>query len=390
MMRKLLFIAYAACLSVALLVSCDDETTNPVVDDKTNPVLSITQPLNNQEFMIGDNIAITANVSDEGSGVGSVEFFVDDSSVFIDAIAPYALYWDTHDAVPGTHKIKLIARDNNKNSVSGEITIELKQNAGYTEVFADELMGANGIAIDDNGYLYVSNSGSRTITRITSTGEKTIYANIDCPELNCITNTSDNCLLAACGTRVIKIDASGNKTELASGFLKAFDIVTDEAGNIYVLDAFANKIVKIAPNGTKTDFIREIAYQKGENKILISSMAFDKDQKNIYIAITIDNVIMRYPINEDGTPGNPKTHAILQNPRSLLFRDDGGLYATSRGGTSSLVKINGSNDITTVAQGKFSSPGCFVFGKGNFGSNYVYVADQGQNKVFRVFLGNSN
>ncbi len=57
--------------------------------DLVPPTVSITSPTNGAEFEAGSDIAITATASDEGSGVATVQFFVNNMPGQTDATEPY-------------------------------------------------------------------------------------------------------------------------------------------------------------------------------------------------------------------------------------------------------------------------------------------------------------
>ncbi len=91
------------------------------VDDLVDPTLSITQPADSEE--VSGTIAIEVTANDLASGVASVEFFVDTSSLFNDQSAPYSYSWDTTTVSDGSHTITATASDVAGNSASDSVTI---------------------------------------------------------------------------------------------------------------------------------------------------------------------------------------------------------------------------------------------------------------------------
>jgi len=79
-----------------------------IVSSNPAPNVSITNPTNGASFVVGDVINITANATDNGS-VQSVEFFLDNVSVFVDNTAPYAY---SYTGVLGSHTVRAKATDN--------------------------------------------------------------------------------------------------------------------------------------------------------------------------------------------------------------------------------------------------------------------------------------
>lgn len=79
-----------------------------IVSSNPAPNVSITNPTNGASFVVGDVINITANATDNVS-VQSVEFFLDNVSVFVDNTAPYAY---AYTGVLGSHTVRAKATDN--------------------------------------------------------------------------------------------------------------------------------------------------------------------------------------------------------------------------------------------------------------------------------------
>ncbi len=73
------------------------------------PTVSITSPANGANFITGDVVSIAATAADADGSVTQVEFFVDGSSVGIDATAPYDATWTS---TAGSHNLTAVATDN--------------------------------------------------------------------------------------------------------------------------------------------------------------------------------------------------------------------------------------------------------------------------------------
>jgi hypothetical protein len=66
-------------------------TINPPVDSP--PTVSITSPANGSYFVLGSPVLITADATDADGVVSAVEFFVNNTSIGMDATAPYEITW---------------------------------------------------------------------------------------------------------------------------------------------------------------------------------------------------------------------------------------------------------------------------------------------------------
>ena len=106
--------------------------------------------------MTGDMVTISATANDTDGTVKKVEFFVDNVSVGVDSIAPYALTWTS---TVGTHKVKAIATDNMRASTtSNEATIVVTDNVAPkltllsdTTATKDANVTINATATDSDG-----------------------------------------------------------------------------------------------------------------------------------------------------------------------------------------------------------------------------------------------
>ncbi|HET8930796.1 MAG TPA: hypothetical protein VFN21_09085, partial [Acidimicrobiales bacterium] len=55
------------------------------------------------------------------------------------------------------------------------------------------------------------------------------------------------------GQDLVKIDSGGAKTVIAGGFSAPTCAAVDEAGNVYLCDEGDNLVIRVAPDGTKTN-----------------------------------------------------------------------------------------------------------------------------------------
>ncbi len=97
--------------------------------DTTPPTISIISHVSGQS--IDDTTIIKVSTKDN-SGVGSVEFFINDSMYYTDSKKPFEYYWDTDPYENGSeHIIKAISYDKNDNSNTSEpvwLIIDKKEN----------------------------------------------------------------------------------------------------------------------------------------------------------------------------------------------------------------------------------------------------------------------
>ena len=126
MKTKTILITLIAMLTVTVLVfqSCEKE------EEKINqpPTCEITAPTNNQSFVKGETIAISVEANDNDGNITEVRFAIDGVGKGSDSSYPFNYNWSTIDESIGSHTIKATCIDNDGDSSSDEITIELTEN----------------------------------------------------------------------------------------------------------------------------------------------------------------------------------------------------------------------------------------------------------------------
>ncbi|MGD0060950.1 MAG: Ig-like domain-containing protein, partial [Verrucomicrobiia bacterium] len=84
-------------------------TTSSAMNVTVGPVVSITSPANNGNFIPGSNIAITANASETGGAIANVEFYANSILLGIATSAPYSFNWSSVPA--GDYALTAVATD---------------------------------------------------------------------------------------------------------------------------------------------------------------------------------------------------------------------------------------------------------------------------------------
>src|SRR5205823_5642222 len=104
--------------------------------------------------------------------------------------------------------------------------------------------------------------------------------------------------------RLLRVDpVSGSVTTLASGFAAPNAIAQDRHRNLYVSDSFAGTITRVAPDGSSSEvwssdpqLLPAPEFAFGAN-----GLAFDRDQKFLYVANTSTRKILKIAVLVDGT-----------------------------------------------------------------------------------------
>lgn len=273
-----------------------------------------------------------------------------------------------------------------KEHPSEVITKEAAAQPADIEVFADGIDGADGIAMDNQGNMYVGSRSSNTIYKVDAKGKASEFMTLQCEELLCMTTDKDNNLYAAGKDKVFKIDTKGNISE-TGGFTCADDLRLDGKGNLFVTDSYENRVYKLTPDFSKSVFIEsDIDRAKLGKGWHITGISFDKEYKNLYIARMKKGELLKYPINSAGTAGKPvMVVERMAEPDHMDMDHEGNLYVTlfRRG---SLVKVDAQGKIETINEGTMRYATGIVLGRGDFGSDAAYIADYGKGIVYKVKL----
>ena len=195
-----------------------------------------------------------------------------------------------------------------------------------------------GIAVDNQGAVYVCDGGNNTIRKITSSGVVSTLAGTDAP-VETITIHD----------YLVPRNADGQGA--AAGFNHPGGVAVDGAGTVFVADTDNGTIRRITPAGVVTTLA-------GSSK---------------------------------SVPGGSGSAAGITFPAGVAVDKTGNVYVA---GPYTIRKINPSGDVITLAgeEGTFGSAdgaGCVARFKGPVGvaidhANIVYVADAGNNLIRKI------
>ena len=207
-----------------------------------------------------------------------------------------------------------------------------------TEQFA----GSGGVAVDDNGFVYVADFGLL--------------------------------LSNANGNRVWKIDPSDGSMEIyAQGFAGASGNDFDSEGNLIQSNIAGSRISKITPDGVVTTIATSIDGIQGPVGI-----AVDPDD-NIFVANCGGGSIAR--ISADGSEkGIFVSHNLLSCPNGLTIDDDRNLYAANFN-NGRVIRITPEGEVSQLASIPGNGNGHITFANG-----VLYVAARNANQIYELTL----
>jgi sugar lactone lactonase YvrE len=150
------------------------------------------------------------------------------------------------------------------------------------------------------------------------------------------------------------------------------DLAFDAAGNAFVTDSFLGRIYKITPDGTTSVWLSDPALLGNPSAPVLvvhefgaNGIAFDKHDRNLYVANLDFGTILQIRVRPNGTPGPVEVFAsdpLLLGADGIAFDKQGTLY----------VAVNAQDRIATVDKrgrvcvavegGALDSPSAFAFG----------------------------
>ncbi len=149
--------------------------------------------------------------------------------------------------------------------------------------------------------------------------------------------------------RLLRVDpATHSITTLVTRFAAANGVAQDRHRNLFVSDSFEGNIVKVAPDGSSSSVwvSSPLLVPQGFPPFGANGVVFDRDQKNMYVANTSNDTIVRIPVLDDGTAGTPVVFATgsdgtgaLDGADGIMFDVNGNLY----------VCANQANEIQVLA-----------------------------------------
>ena len=243
------------------------------------------------------------------------------------------------------------------------------------------------VAVDGSGNLYIADTQSNTIRKITPTGMVTILAG--CPQ----------------------VSGTSNGTESAALFNTPEGVAVDAVGNVYVADGGNHTIRKVTQAGVVTTFAGKPGVTGGTDGTGSAArfnspngIAVDANG-NVYIGDTGNHTIRKITqagvvttiagkAGVSGTADGTGSAARFNLPRGVTVDSNGNIYVANCG-NNDIRKITPSGVVTTFAgiagagwgsvdgtgsAAKFFSPwGITVDANSN-----VYVADSGNSTIRKI------
>ncbi len=262
---------------------------------------------------------------------------------------------------------------------------------GFVGIAATPYANPSAVAVNANGVVYVADSGNDRVIQIVNQHNR-IRLGQDLsnpsgvapdptasPSAIYISDTGHNRVLrvqltpaqAAAALAATKggllASAASSQSVVASGLSSPRGLATDLKGRLYIADTGNNRIVEVSPSGTQFDLISGLSAPV--------AVATDVGGK-LYVADTGRGTVLRYTINKDGRPTQPKLIASgLDNPAGVAVDAQGNVFVSDTGRNRVMEYL--SNRQVERVHGDFLEPrGIAVDGAG-----HLYITEAGRGSV---------
>jgi len=289
----------------------------------------------------------------------------------------------------------LYVTDTNNNTIrqvtSAGVVTSIAGTAGVTGIAdgtgtSGTFYGPSGIAVDSSGVMYVADTNSSIIRKVTSAGVVTTMAGI----------------AATTGT------ADGSTTD--ARFNSPIGIAVSSSGTVYIADSGSHTIRKMTSGGVVTTLAGKAGTSgcedaTGTGATFYSPQALVTDSsENIYVSDTANNTIRKVTSSgvvttfagnayQKGHVDATGTFAYFNSPRGITADSSGNIYVadtnshiirkiTSAGVVTTYAGIAGSTGYNdgTLTTARFSLP----HGLSSDSSGNIYVSDSGNNIIRKV------
>jgi sugar lactone lactonase YvrE len=221
--------------------------------------------------------------------------------------------------------------------------------------------GANGVAVDGNGNLYVANDGNV---------EEIVAVNGSIP-------------------------AKPSVLSLGDGVHQAFGVAVDGSGNVYFADVYNNAVYElVAVNGTVPALPGSAtAISLGSGFRIPLAVAVD-GSGNVFVAGEFNTSIEEIVAVNGSIPPNPTINNLgsgFSTPSALAVDGSGDVFVADlfNDAVKEIVAVNGSippnPTINVLGSGFYQPQGVAVDGSGN-----VYVSDTGNSEVKEIVAVNGS
>src|SRR5438094_6689041 len=253
-----------------------------------------------------------------------------------------------------------------------------------------------GVAVREDGTRFVSDRGAGVVYRITSTGTLvTAATGLDRPA-GLALDTNQSLLIAEESSgRLLRLESGGQITTLAAGIKTPRWIAVDPSGFVYVSahrltppdgtdPSEGRVIIRVAPDGTMAEVATGIRSVEG---LLVLNGGLIVASRGPITGPGNSGVLLRYPVNPDGTLGLPAELATtgLKQPKGIAADALGAVYVSSKELLleqdrlkRAIAKVQAGHPLSDFASNLFDPQGLALGPDGS-----LYAADGLSGRLYR-------
>jgi sugar lactone lactonase YvrE len=217
---------------------------------------------------------------------------------------------------------------------------DVNPTTGASFVIASGFSNPQGLAINSQGYMFVSDIGTQTIYQVTPNGTVTTYS----------------------GSGVGTGTALNRPFEMAfnaSGTLYVVDGATSDTTNIIAIAANGNRTVVAANNGSSTNVFAQA----------LNGLTIDPTSGNLYASTATGNTI--YQVTPGGSVSTVYSNSSLF-PQGLAF-DSGNILFANGGFNPAIYEVDPTTQSATLVSNDFTPGSSDLFGVAVGGTGTIYA-----------------
>jgi sugar lactone lactonase YvrE len=256
--------------------------------------------------------------------------------------------------------------------------------------FASGLGSPQGIAISDQGIIYVADTANNRVVTISNTGVVTPVSTpgytLSSPGGVAVDAMGDLYIADSNNARVLKIPVSGTPVPVpVPGLGYPISLAVDATGDLYIGDGINNAIYEVYGQGRLQGTAATVSITN-ESNLLPEALATDAFG-NLYIGDLNSNQVYKVPPAGGAAQNVTPSGYTLNSPAGLAFDAAGDLYVLDSGNTR-IIEVPAANTASPYqvpVTGLASATSLAADPSGN-----LYVTDLENNNVTQlIYAGNS-
>ena len=250
--------------------------------------------------------------------------------------------------------------------------------AGSTQTVVTYPAGTilENIAVSSTGDLFVTAIDSGTIFQVSPVGLSRVFAQVQGPLLG-LAFDADGMLYAVGGTSVYRFKADGTSSLVLNipGAQDLNGMTLFSPGMFLVADDVANTVWLVdVRQGAAGAWLTGSLLVPPPTGLPIGPNGVKLFRGAVYVSVTGASIILRVPVQRDGSAGSPAIYASSLQTDDFNFGSDGSLFAATQVG--SIIRVYPNGTRSTIPTGTLGDA-AVAFGKTPLDLQDIYVVNNG-------------